>query len=40
MGKTALMQKMKKSGNEAKKYFKTKDITFLVLHILRVLRAD
>jgi hypothetical protein len=29
MGKCRELQKIKNSGNEAKKYLKTKDITFL-----------
>jgi hypothetical protein len=29
MGECRELQKMKNSGNEAKKYLKTKDITFL-----------
>jgi len=32
--------KMKNRGNEAKKYLKTKDITFFVVQIERVLRAN
>jgi len=32
--------KYKNSGNEAKKWLKTNDITFLMLHILRILRAN
>jgi hypothetical protein len=33
------LQKTKNSGNEAKKYLKTKDITFLMLQNARILRA-
>jgi len=31
---------MQNSGNEAKKWLKTKDITFSVMQIMRVLRAN
>ncbi len=30
----------KNSGNKAKKWLKTKDITFLILQMMRVLRAN
>ena len=39
-GKSRTLRKMENSGNEAKKYLKTKKITFLMMQIMRVLRAN